>query len=256
MRLFKTKWFVRLAQHECLAGKLAEAKLSTSQLDTIIAPEIKDDELHQLIVELAQCVEVRTILEIGSSSGGGSTSAFVQGIFNNPSHPTLYCMEISKPRFELLSATYCDIPAVRCYRASSVPRASFPAEDDVAHFYRSTPTNLNVYPLQEILRWLRQDLDYLKNAGINENGIETIKQENGIERFDMVLIDGSEFTGQAELNQIYGAKYIILDDTMAYKNYYNYQRLLRDPAYHLVKENQKLRNGYAVFQKILYAHLS
>jgi hypothetical protein len=64
----------------------------------------------------------------------------------------------------------------------------------------------------------------------------------------MVLIDGSEFTGRAELDETYGAKFILLDDIRTLKNEFNYERLRADAFYTLVKENLDLRNGYAVFQ--------
>ena len=70
-----------------------------------------------------------------------------------------------------------------------------------------------------------------------------------IDYFDLVLIDGSEFTGIEELNRVYGAKWILLDDIRAFKNHYNYHRLSKDPDYQLIEENHTLRNGHAIFTK-------
>jgi hypothetical protein len=84
---------------------------------------------------------------------------------------------------------------------------------------------------------------------VTQNGIELIKSERNIEHFDMVLIDGSEFTGKAELELTYGAKFILLDDIRAFKNYENYEKLLNDPSYELIEEQLFLRNGYAIFRK-------
>lgn len=68
--------------------------------------------------------------------------------------------------------------------------------------------------------------------------------------FDLVLIDGSEFTGTAEMNDIYGAKIICLDDINAYKCYEARQRLLNDSAYELLAENRLLRNGFSIFYRV------
>jgi hypothetical protein len=73
--------------------------------------------------------------------------------------------------------------------------------------------------------------------------------ENGIAQFGMVLIDGSEFTGRAELDEVYGAQYILLDDIGTFKNFENYERMRRDPAYHTLASNPALRNGFAVFER-------
>ena len=65
----------------------------------------------------------------------------------------------------------------------------------------------------------------------------------------MVLIDGSEFTDTAELELVYGARFILLDDICTFKNFTSRQRLLNDPNYECIEENLDLRNGYAIFKK-------
>lgn len=221
-----------------------------SQLDDVIPPEIKNDALYRKIYQLTKTANIKTILEIGSSSGGGSTEAFVKGITENPNKPTLYCMELSKPRFAALEKCYKNVSQVKCYNVSSVPLDAFPTKREVIVFYNNTPTNLNRNSCGTILGWLRQDIEYLKSANVIDNGIEYIKAENGIDCFDVVLIDGSEFTGKAEFKLIYGAHYILLDDINTFKNYDNYQQLLNDPNYKLLEMNLNLRNGYAIFQRV------
>jgi hypothetical protein len=218
-----------------------------SELDHLIPPEISNDELYRTIQRLSAEAPLRHILEIGSSAGGGSTEAFVQGIMQNPSQPRLYCMEISGVRFEALRVRYADNPSVSCLRASSVGLDQFPPEKELSLFYRFVPTVLNNYPLEMVLGWLRQDIAYLQEHDIPQHGIRLIKEQFGIESFDMVLIDGSEFLGRAELNEVYGAGIILLDDINGFKNYHNYQRLVEDPHYFIALENHVLRNGFAVF---------
>ncbi|MHC5833903.1 MAG: hypothetical protein ACYT04_000000102360, partial [Nostoc sp.] len=86
--------------------------------------------------------------------------------------------------------------------------------------------------------------------GVSDNGIQTIKDENNIDYFDLVLIDGSEFTGQAELDEVYGASFICLDDITTFKNYRNHQKLLADKNYVLLFQSTVVRNGYSIFKKI------
>lgn len=228
-----------LSFHACMAA----------DLDTIISPEIKNDVFYWAIYKLAKNEPLKTILEIGSSNGEGSTEAFALGIIQNPHNPILYCMEISRIRFAALQRRYAQLPCVKCYNISSVPLSSFPSEQEISSFFITTPTNLNQYGLQTVLGWLDQDIEYLKNATVPQNGIEIIKRENNIEHFDMVLIDGSEFTGKAEFALIYGARFILLDDISAFKNHENYVRLCNDPNYELIEEDKTLRNGYAIFRK-------
>ncbi|WP_071190211.1 FkbM family methyltransferase [Trichormus sp. NMC-1] len=224
-------------------------EISNSELNRLIPPEIKNDEFYTAIHRIARQEDIKTVLEIGSSSGEGSTEAFVMGLRENPNHPILFCMEISKPRFAELQNRYSNDLFVKCYNFSSVSLESFPKQQEVIDFYRSNITNLNLYPLELILSWLNQDIEYVKNSGVADSGIKRVKQENNIDYFDVVLIDGSEFTGVAELNEVYGAKFICLDDITTFKNYINHHKLLNDSSYILISQSTSVRNGYSVFKK-------
>jgi len=231
--------------------KTATQSIQTeSELDVIIPAEVKNDAFAEAIRRLAGTERIKTVLEIGSSSGGGSTEAFVAGLSENPNNPTLFCMEISQPRFAALRERYSQHGFVQCYNLSSIAPEQFPSEQEVRDFYRSHPTVLNNYPEEQVLGWLGQDLEYLRQAGAHGNGIEQIKLLHNILNFDMVLIDGSEFTGEAEFNHIYGARLILLDDTNSYKNFRNRERLLADPLYTLIEEDLTLRSGYSIFRRI------
>ena len=234
----------------------SQLSLATSELDRLIPPEIKNDEFYRAIQEIAQTEKIKTVLEIGSSSGEGSTQAFVEGLRKNPHQTTLFCLEASQPRYQQLQKRYAGDTFVKCYNFSSISLENFPKETEVIQFYQNTKTNINDYPLERVIGWLRQDIEYLKKSGITENGINKIKAENRIEKFDVVLIDGSEFTGKKELEEIYGAKFIFLDDINSFKNYHNHQKLLADKNYNLVSQNNRLRNGYSIFKRVFNSTLS
>jgi glycosyltransferase involved in cell wall biosynthesis len=224
-------------------------EIANSSLNRIIPPEIKNDEFYTIIQEISSKENIKTVLEIGSSSGEGSTEAFVTGLRQNPNNPRLFCMEISQTRFAELKKKYENDSFVKCYNVSSVSLNQFPDEEEIIDFYHNTINNLRYCPIEQVLDWLRQDIEYVRNSGVPGSGIKKIKQENQIDFFDLVLIDGSEFTGIAELEEVYGAKFIFLDDITTFKNYYNHQKLLKDPKYLLVAQNTSVRNGYSVFKK-------
>lgn len=221
-----------------------------SSLDTIIPPEIRGDSLYDLLYRICREEQLHHVLEIGSSSGKGSTEALIRGISENGGRPSLHCIEVSQARHRRLQERYAGIPWVYCHNCSSVPPVSFAPAHQVADFYSKVPTTLNRYPLETVLDWLRQDLEYLEKAGVQLNGIELIQQQYGISCFDLVLIDGSEFSGKAELETVYGAGIIVLDDINAFKNLENHHRLLLDPAYQCIACNTDLRNGFSVFRRV------
>lgn len=221
-----------------------------SPLDRLIAPEIRADPLYEWLARIAATNGVRHILEIGSSSGAGSTEALVAGALQNPVRPSIHCLEVSRVRFDALAARYEDFPFVRCYNLSSVSLERFPDESDVDRFRGRVWTRFRFISRATVMQWLRQDVQYLEHHGLSTPGIEIVRRENGIERFDAVLIDGSEFTGPADLAEVYGARFLLLDDIRTYKNYDNHARLVRDPSYRLLARG-RVRNGFAVFERVV-----
>ncbi len=220
-----------------------------SELDKIIAPEITSDEFSQLLTKLIAEEELATVLEIGASSGEGSTEAIYKGVLQSGRPINVYSLEVSAARFTALQARYEKASQMHSIHASSVKLTDFPTEQEVTDFYNTHPTNLNHYPLKLILEWRKQDIDYIKENAVPETGIDLAKQEAGVEVFDLVLIDGSEFTGAAELKQVHGAKFILLDDVVAFKNHHNHVRLENDPLYDLLISDFKLRHGFSVFKR-------
>lgn len=228
-----------------------DRQTGTNMLSEIIPAEIVNDDFYKVLNALASREDLKSFLEIGSSSGAGSTHAFVSALRNRADAEStrLYCMELSTERFTALRNAYLDCGFVKVYNQSSAALDEFPSEQEVAFFYANTRTTLNTYPLEQVISWLRQDIDYMRKAGLTQNGIELIKKENGILDFDMVLIDGSEFTGEAELYHCMGARVIALDDVNSHKCFNAYRMLTNHVSYALTHQNMELRNGFAVFER-------
>lgn len=219
-------------------------------LNKIIAPEITSDSFYSLLKATAKRRDLKTFLEIGSSSGDGSTRALATGIMEREQRDAeLFCMELSRARFLKLVKEYEGCEFLFPYNLSSVKTSEFPTKLAVTKFYESIKTNLNRVDLNTVLRWWQQDIDYINQNRMNFCGIDIIKSCNSIEVFDFVLIDGSEFTGEAELQHVWGSKVIALDDVNAHKCFQAYVRLSNHYAYRLISEDLTLRNGYAFFER-------
>ena len=183
-----------------------------SDLDRLLSPQIKGERFYRAIRRVAATPVVRTVLEIGASSGGGSTEALVAGALANPAGPPqLHSIEISQARFAGLVQRYREYPFLSPYNVSSVPSSAFPPEEQIVRFYGEVRSKLRNNRLPKVLRWLRQDLAYLaEHPDLDAPGIQQIRKKLGIVHFDAVLIDGSEFTGRAELEEVYGRAFFFL----------------------------------------------
>jgi hypothetical protein len=232
--------------------KSSNKNAETTTLDQIIGGEICGDAFYDLLKSYASRLDLKLFLEIGSSAGGGSTQAFVDAISKrvDSDHVSVYCFELSKNRFKLLTETYNAFPFIKPYNVSSISTNEFPAVSSVTDFYQNVKSSLNDYPIETILQWYWQDINYIKNSGLDQNGIVHVREKNRINVFDMVLIDGSEFTGEVELNFVIGSKVIALDDINTFKCYDAFNKLSADSNYVLKHSNRKLRNGFAIFERI------
>jgi hypothetical protein len=236
---------------------LSRSGRAQKSLNRRISPEILDDEFSRILTKLAARPDIKTIIEIGSSSGDGSTKALAEGIKQKAiADSTLFCMEISEPRFEALSSHYKHTEFVKIYRQSSVNLSEFPSSLEVSKFYLTKKTNLNKYRLFRVLQWLYEDKNYLKKNQVllsekqyGVNGIQKIKQENGIVDFDLALIDGSEFTGYAELRYLRNSKIIAIDDVNSFKGWACFHELQQDSRYQLIADHWNVRNGFSVFER-------
>ena len=217
----------------------------------LIPPEVKDDHFYNALGLIASLEVVKTIIEIGSSSGEGSTESLVNSIKNRSDIDSvqLFCMELSRPRYAKLVSNYADLKFLKAYNLSSVSLKEFPTMEEIAFFYNTVNTNLNNFSLETILGWAEQDIQYIKDNCLDINGIEIIRSANKINHFDFALIDGSEFTGERELYSLMGAKFIALDDVNTFKCFNCYKILENHPSYEIIERNLNLRNGFAIFRK-------
>jgi hypothetical protein len=125
------------------------------------------------------------------------------------------------------------------------------AKDIEAFFSKHPDSPLCKYSLEEVQGWLSTDLEYMRRPETSCNGIEMAQDSLGSRTFDLVLIDGSEFTGESELDKLYGSTYVLLDDTRTFKNWSNFVRLSNDPNYQVIEEDATCRNGFAAFKRTL-----
>jgi hypothetical protein len=221
------------------------------QYDQINPGEINDDDFSEHIKEIASDKANKLFVEIGSSAGGGSTKQFVESISKREDKGLckLICFEASQQRALGLKNTYSQHDFVYIYNQSSIKLNEYPSYKDIASFYLTTKTNLNRYGLIVVLSWLRLELKYLreKSLGVN-SGIETMQKDFG-DKVDVLLIDGSEFTGEAEFRYLKSAKYVLLDDINSFKNLRNYLNMSTSIDHQIIAVNKSLRNGYAIFKR-------
>ena len=217
---------------------------------SIIPAEIKNDELYNRIINtiLLFNEEITTVLEIGASSGDGSTEAIVRAM-SQLEDKELYTLEVDQARFAALQERYKDLDWVIPVNKSAVHLNEYPTKGQVEDFYNTIRTQLNQYPIEFVLSWYDEEVEKIKYLDDKLGGIDQIKKDNNIKNFDMVVLDGSPFTGYQEFLKIVGAKIIVLDDIIDIKHHFTQLALRENEGYECIFCNAALRNGYAIWVK-------
>lgn len=177
-------------------------------------------------------------LEIGGGTGDGSTQCIgTKKLFSIENHPD----RIGRHSMNLSAKGGVSVKGTATLPSLWMPKY------EVEEFYKNTKTNLNQYPLEQVLGWLEVCLQTAKDY--SSNAIEDIHFEHNV-NFNFVLIDGSPFSGEAELRCVrpfLEEKAIIaLDDVNDIKNWANYHKLKGFAK--LLWEDWSVRNGAAIFE--------
>lgn len=223
------------------------AWLDMPEHDFIVFPDKIDHDLYYYIQRLLYDDDsIRTIVDIGSGNGRGSTDAVLTAV-GNKAGVLFFCIEPDTQKFTELQQ-HSNTRAI-CYNGSSVALNDYMSEKGLSLFYEYIPSIINFYSLTTVIGWRHQELNDIITHRISESCIDMIKKTYGMTRFDLAILDGSMFVGEPDLDAVYGSTYIVLNYILSPKNHANFKRLLQDPAYGLIGCNRIARCGYAIFKR-------
>jgi tetratricopeptide (TPR) repeat protein len=174
----------------------------------------RNDEFFEAIHRLAREEDINSVLVIGGAESHGSVEALLAGTHENTNDPPVLCMTISERWFSRFSMGSPRKHISKLYRVAA-PRP-------------------------------RAFCDELRTT------IQTIKRENELSAFDVVLIIGSQLPARAPgtlVDELCNARFVLLEDINHGYIYSIYEELLNKPEYVLVERNAELRGGYAIFTK-------
>jgi len=206
-----------------------------------MAEIILNSEFGRAIFLTVRTLHLRSVLEIGSYDGDGSTQVLIESLLPFK-QKRLVCLEMRSERHANLCANTKAWNWVEANCAPSVSWESFSCRDfetDVWPGFHSEDPELH----QTVKGWWEEDVRMLR-----ESEREAFLDTNE-ESFDGVLIDGGEFSGYDEFRLLRDkTKCFILDDVFkVFKNRKVYESLRSDPEWACIQENREERNGTAIF---------
>jgi hypothetical protein len=181
----------------------------------------------ELLQEIIQNNNFKSIVEIGTWKGMGSTLAVLKSKQDNTKFISLESnidffsiaeknLDSFKNEFELLFGRIVEIDEVLSH---------------ISEFSLSSEQN----------QWLSEDIQNFKNC---PNVLDKLP-----EKIDLLILDGGEFSTYIEWNKLKDrVSFIVLDDIYVLKCNKIYNELLRDDSYVLIDKTDE-GNGFCIFKK-------
>jgi len=195
--------------------------------------QICNDDFSKEIEQYASNLKFKTFLEIGTWNGLGSTKAFVEGFKNRDDSYIFYSLECNKDKWSDAVKLYTGN-----YRVNLLNEVIW--NEEPPDFYKIFPQCLSD---EKYKHWNEVDIINMKKCNVFLN------RPNIPEIFDVVLLDGGEFTTYYEYQLLKNrCKILMLDDVKSDKCRLIAQEIVSDPTWKIVKQGD-VRCGYLIAEK-------
>jgi hypothetical protein len=197
--------------------------------------QICDDGFANEITKYASNRNYKTFLEIGTWNGLGSTKAFAAGFQNRTDDYVFYSLECNKEKCMQAAQLYANNDKIHVLNEVIW-------NDEPTDFYEIFPQCLTNSMYKH---WNEVDIVNMKNCNLFLN------RPNLPEMFDVVLLDGGEFTTYHEFQTLKNrCKVLMLDDVNVDKCKLIVNEIKSDKSWKIVKE-ENTRNGILIVEKIM-----
>lgn len=177
------------------------------------------------LYNLSKLDNIKTIVEIGTWHGGGSTTCILEAL-KHKTEFNFFTFEVNKEFYDIALKIKPDHPNIHFIYGSVIE------EKDLLKTNTDDQTKI----------WLQEDIANIKKAPNIYNKIPA--------KIDLLVLDGGEFSSTAEFKLLKDrSSYIFLDDTYTLKNKDNREYLLNSKYYICLHDQQptKDHHGWSVF---------
>jgi len=188
--------------------------------------------LGEHIFNLAKNPEIKSIVEIGTWNGLGTTKCIYDGIIQgNKRDYNVWSLEINLMRHKEAKTNLLPLNNFNIIHGTIV------SEEE----HLKLKEKFGNHP------WLVEDIQHVKTS---EYVFDKLPKN-----IDLLILDGGEFTSYIEFEKLWKrSHFIVLDDTnkdLSYKNWEVREFILSSPHdFKIIEDNLKDRNGFLVCEKI------
>jgi hypothetical protein len=194
----------------------------------------EDNELGRYIVDICKYDDVKTIVEVGTWNGLGTTRCVIEGIRQSKKENyTFISVECNKVMYDdaILNNQFNICDNIKFLHGKLVDESIINKWFDLSILSH------------EQTEWLIQDIEWMKQV---PNVIENIP-----DKIDFLILDGGEFSTYPEWLALRDrVKYVALDDTTQMKCSKIREEIINDSRYTIIQDNiNGSRYGMTIFKK-------
>jgi len=195
----------------------------------------RETKLGDWIYTTVQQDDIKTIVEIGTGSGLGSTKCVTDAMQDDMSKE-FWTVESNSENWNLASKNIPNRPNIHLLYGHVTA--------EVIDYQKMAGSLFRGYNHSQCASWLARDLEEYKTGRNVINLLPT--------NIDLLILDGGVFTSYAEFLALKDlSEYIVLDDTMDIKNHDARQYILTNFAqYDILFDEKADRNGYMVVRRL------
>ncbi len=196
--------------------------------------------LGDIIYKMCKQDDIKTIVEIGTWNGMGTTKCIYDAIIDsNKEDYLVYSLESNKSFYEEAVNNFNSLTKIKNF---NLILGKIVEPEDMLNIDSCDDKFFSIHNRNTQKEWLKEDID---NCNKVKNVLDILPKN-----IDLLILDGGEFSTLAEFNKLKDrATYFILDDTTALKNFEVSRIMRNDSNYKILHDDPNDRYGFLVSKK-------
>lgn len=200
----------------------------------------RGSSLGEIIYNLCLQNDIKTIVEIGTWNGMGSTKCIYDAILDKKEEYLVYTLECNEDFYKKCLENYKKLPKLENF--NFILGTIVDPEENIDPISNFDDKFFQQYSRETQSVWRNEDVENCKKS---KNVLDIIP-----EKIDLLILDGGEFSGLSEYEKLKDRSvYFILDDTNVIKNYEVANLIRNSSEFHVLHDSDE-RNGYLVAKKV------
>lgn len=203
----------------------------------------RGSKLGEIIFNLCKQTDVKTIVDIGTWNGMGTTKCIRDAVLERDSEWLVYSIESSPSQYQQAVNNLPKLENFNLLLGRIIDNEELVNIDQCDEKFFNGSLGLGAFGRGVQKSWLAEDVN---NYNTVPNVLALLP-----EKIDLLILDGGEYSSLAEFHKLKDrTTYFVLDDTVPIKNNEVSQIMRESADYEVLYDEPNDRNGFLVAKKL------